>query len=169
VKNVILIGLAAFFASLGYLSFDSRADVDSVGLARAIERVHPHPKLVVLAGNTEIGFPLVRMVGGKWMQRYSALWITDCVNFQLENTTSDPDRRRQLTGYIEAQKQSFGEDIERGRPDIIVAQVGPFNWMAWARTSQTAAHALADYEPAEQVGNLVILRRKPDAFGQKST
>jgi hypothetical protein len=54
-------------------------------------------------------------------------------------------------------------DIANGRPDIIVVERAPFDWMAWAEADAVLPRQLKDYSEVERVGKVTILQRKaPD-------
>lgn len=134
--------------------------VDCSALAAPIRAMVPHPKMLALTADLAYGHPLVRQVGGTWVGRVSAQWITAGVMIRRHETRLDPATDARLEAYLRRDRAMLTEDIARNRPDIIVVQpMQGFDWLAWAKADPQLAAELARYRPAATVNKVLILRR----------
>ena len=56
-------------------------------------------------------------------------------------------------------RAALAEDIERGKPDIVIVDRREFDWLAWARAHAVTREALADYREARTIEGIAIFRR----------
>lgn len=129
------------------------------GLQPAVQRLAPsQPRMISLSGQLDVGFPLVRRVGGVWVGRPHSLWLTIASMTLIGARIGDDAYRARLTTYIDQDARMFLEDVRAGRPDVILVDKDE-------RTTRAMAHAdimaaLSDYAPRETVGEITLWMRK---------
>jgi hypothetical protein len=128
-------------------------------LAEPIRQIKASPTMLVISSDISIGHPLVRQVGGKWVGRVCSLWITGGVIRRRMHETLDPTTLARLNDYAARDRALLAEDIGRERPDIILVDRAPFDWLAWAHTYPAISALLQDYQEAETIHDFLILRR----------
>jgi hypothetical protein len=129
--------------------------VDFTPLAEIIRRQGAQPKMLSMAADIGVGHPLVRQVGGKWVQRVPCLWITNSVDSLLKTETS-PAATARLAVYAARDRAMLVEDIKNGKPDIIL--LGE-EWKSRARSDAVLAALLRDYREVGGDLAVTILRR----------
>lgn len=150
--------LAALIAGTAYLWMNFA--VDCSALAAPIRALKPHPKMLALTADLAYGHPLVRQVGGTWVSRVSAEWITAGVKARLFKGRLDPATEARLEADARRDRVMLTEDIARNRPDVIVVQPLPdLDWLAWARSDPALAAEMAAYRPYATVDGVLILSR----------
>ncbi len=117
--------------------------VNTPVLARALASLGPHPTMLAISESLAFGHPMVRAVGGVWVQRVPSLWITSAVRRLIDERPNDAALARRLRPYIDRDRQMLVEDIERNRPDaILVGRLDTrFHQWAWSDPAITAARA----------------------------
>jgi hypothetical protein len=134
--------------------------VDRSAVAAAIREISPHPKMLALSSDMSIGHPIVRQVGGIWVSRPCALWLTLGAESRRFSETLDPQTNARLKAYAKSDRVMLTEDIERNRPDVILVQVvKDIDWLGWARSDPALAHLLQAYRAYKTIGDVLILRR----------
>ncbi|MGN6572424.1 MAG: hypothetical protein ACTHLO_13530 [Pseudolabrys sp.] len=134
--------------------------VDCSALAAPIRALKPHPKMLALTADLAVGHPLVRQVGGTWVSRVSAQWITAGVWLRRLNEHLDPATDARLEAYLQRDRAWLADDIGRNHPDVILVQpLSRFDWLAWARADPVLAAELDAYRPYATVDGVKILRR----------
>ena len=129
------------------------------GLQPAVRRLAPpQPRIISLSGQLDVGFPLVRRVGGVWVGRPHSLWLTIASLTLISARIGDDAYRARLTTYIDQDARMFLEDVREGRPDVILVDKDE-------RTTRAMGHvdiraALSDYAPRETVGEITLWMRK---------
>ena len=95
------------------------------GLEEALKRVGPHPRVLAITESLGLGHPLVRDVGGVWVQRVPSNWIVAGAQRLIAESHGDPKTIARLQPFIDADRDRLVEDIEREKPDaILVGKVG---------------------------------------------
>ncbi len=152
----ILIAAPVLFGGL-----DQIRDIEEhPGLAAAAAAVAPpRPKVIVMARQLDFGHPLTRRLGGGWVGRPNALWVSSFAA-QLLGATSDPARRARLEEYRRKDLAGFAEDVGKGRPDLIVVEDKRTREFVAARPE--SAGALSAYVHAADVGEIEIWTIKRD-------
>jgi hypothetical protein len=114
-------------------------------LARALTRLGPHPTIVTISEGLGLGHPLVRDIGGIWVQRTQGMLMAATARYRIADNPGDEALRARMEKAILADRDSLVEDIRRNRPDaILVGKLGtPFNKWAW--NDPEIAAARADY------------------------
>ncbi len=129
---------AAFGAACGIFAVEG---VHDAGLTAMLSKVGPHPRVIAISESLGFGHPLVRAVGGDWVQSTPGLWITAGALRLIENAHGDPAVAARLNPYIDADRDRLVADIAREKPDVLlVGKLGtPFHEWAWADAKITAA------------------------------
>ena len=134
--------------------------VDCSALAPAIRALKSHPKMLALSSDLAIGHPLTRQVGGIWVSRVSALWITAGVWLRRRNETLDPQTDARLEVYAARDRAMLAEDIARHQPDVILVDLmKTIDWLAWARSDPALAEQMRSYRDYQKLDDVLILRR----------
>ncbi len=130
------------------------------GLSAEIARVAPaRPRLIALARELSFGHPVTRQLGGIWVGRPNALWMTSLAAYLLPGV-GDPGWRARLEDYRRRDLAGFAEDVRAGRPDAIIVEDRPTR--DWALAQPETAHALDGYEKTGQAEEIEIwTRRRP--------
>lgn len=122
-RRIVLMGvmpvglglLLLFGATMQFSSFEPH-----VGLRQAIRAAHPSPKIVSLTGALDVGHPVTRAVGGRWVARPHSTWMAIYVRILLYKSAPDPALRQRLEAYMERDISIFAEDVLRAQPDLIL-------------------------------------------------
>ncbi len=131
---------------------------EHAGLREAIARVAPaHPRMIALARQLDFGHPVTRELKGTWVGRQNALWTSSFV-FRLLPQATDPAYRERLLGYRRNDLTTFAQDVERGRPDVIVVESA--GTREWALKQPETATVLDSYARAGEAGEIEIWLRK---------
>jgi hypothetical protein len=131
---------------------------EHAGLREAIARVAPaHPRMIALARQLDFGHPVTRELNGTWVGRQNALWTSSFV-IQLLPQATDPAYRERLLAYRRNDLSTFAQDVERGRPDVIVVESA--GTREWALKQPETATVLDSYARAGEAGEIEIWLRK---------
>jgi hypothetical protein len=134
--------------------------VDRSAVAAAVREIKPHPTMLAISPDISIGHPIVRQVGGVWVDRTSALWLTLGAQTRLLSETLDPQTEAQLKIYLKSDLRMLTDDIARRKPDVIlVERTKDADWLAWARSDPALAEQLQAYGSYKTIGDVLILRR----------
>lgn len=105
----------------------------------------PHPKVVAITRDLNVGFPFVRRIGGAWAQRANMLWITAGARWRIRQSGDDPKMVAAMRPYLKLDRDMLVEDIRRNRPDIVLISDRLDNYSDWAFADPLIASALKDY------------------------
>jgi hypothetical protein len=143
-----------------------RADVSHPGLAAAITRLAPHPKILAIAFPQNLGHPLVRDIGGLWVGRTWGLWATGGAVLMKARVGDDPVLRAKADAYFENDRLMLTQDIESQRPDIVLLQetIG-FDFAQWIAGSPRLQAAMTHYRLVETIDGVEIFQRRDDVLG----
>ena len=132
---------------------------EHTGLRPAVERLAPsQPRIIALSGQLDVGFPLVRRVGGQWLGRPHSLWLTIASLTLIGARIGDDAYRARLNNYIDRDARMFLEDVRIGRPDVILVDQDERTTRAMGHADIVAA--LSEYAPRETVGEITLWMRK---------
>jgi hypothetical protein len=130
------------------------------GLTAAVLRhAPPHPRVIALASRLDVGHPLTRRVGGTWVGRPNALWLAIFSQMYIDARWGDDVWRARLATYIERDTRGFREDVERGRPDVVLVVDDPR--VVRAMTNPDIAAAMSAYAPVEVADGVAVWTRRP--------
>ncbi len=133
----------AIGAACGLFAMDG---VRTPALARALASLGPHPTVLAISESLAFGHPMVRAVGGVWVQRVPSLWITSAVRRLVDEHPGDKALAERLRPYIDRDRQMLVEDIGRNRPDAILVGRLDTRFHQWAWSDPAIAAARADYQ-----------------------
>ena len=132
------------------------------GLTQAVRDVAPaRPKIAALAEQLDVGHPLTRRLGGQWIGRQNALWISNCVSQILTAKNVDDATKAKLVAYAQRDRAEFAEDVRAGAPDILLAETTQFR--QWAQMTPELAPLFEAYALKAKVGEIEIWTRAPNA------
>jgi hypothetical protein len=112
---------------------------------RALASLGPHPSVAAIAEGLGVGFPLVRNVGGVWVQRTQGLLMTAGARRLIDENPDDRALAARLEPIIRRDREMVAEDIERHRPDALLISRHGARFHAWAMSDPALAAARADY------------------------
>ncbi|HXY90327.1 MAG TPA: hypothetical protein VEH75_06880 [Xanthobacteraceae bacterium] len=151
--------LGLFAASLGLVAagfYAMSLAVDFTPLARSIRESAIRPKVLAISPDIGLGHPLVRQVGGRWVQRVGCLWITNNAEWLLKSETSLAAAAR-LQNYAAFDRALLLEDIRREKPDIILLDAA---WEARTRANPALSALLGVYAETGREAGVIVLRRQ---------
>jgi hypothetical protein len=137
------------------LSEDWPGKEEYPGLTAAVAQVAPaHPKIAALAGQLDIGHPLVRHLNGTWVGRQNCLWVSWGVKYLLGRSSPDPAERAKLMNLMREDEATFAEDLRLGRPDILLVETPTLE--SWARSQPALAWIFDNYRAAGKIGAIGV-------------
>jgi hypothetical protein len=132
-----------FLAAVAWSWFDHQASPFNFEAKAAA--LAPHPKVLVISENLNVGFPFVRRIGGDWAQRTNILWIATGALSLIDQSHDDPTVIARMQPYILLERDMLVEDIRRNRPDLILISNGFAKFRNWAFADPLVGAALANY------------------------
>jgi hypothetical protein len=157
IKRLSLVLLAMVVVGSTFHWMDFALDLSD--LVEPIRRIKANPTMLAISSDTSVGHPLVRQVGGKWVGRVGSLWITSGVLNRRIQGKLDAETMARLDSHAARDLAMLVEDIARRRPDIILVDMAPFDWLAWAHQDPTLSELLRGYQEVETTDKVLILRR----------
>lgn len=149
-----LVAAPAFFGVFGQI-LDRE---EHPGLLDAVARAAPpHPRVIAMASQLDFGHPLVRELGGEWVGRQNALWVTALVGRLLPQATDPADRER-LEAHRRDDLAGFAQDVRAGRPDVVIVEDAATREFVLRRPE--TAGVLDGYGLAKRAGDIEIWRRE---------
>ncbi len=128
------------------------------GLTAAVKQIAPaHPKIGALARQLDIAHPLTRRLGGVWIGRRNALWVDNCVRQILASQKVDDETRAKLLEYAADERREVGDDLARGKPDILLIEDAGLR--EWALKKPEFSGLLDGYAKKAQVGDIEVWGR----------
>lgn len=139
-----------------------------IGLAQGVDRVRidaalagrPGLRVAALKSDIALAHPLVRRIGGVYVQSVCSNWIAASALPRLLRAGLDGAERRDLEAAVARERAILRDDLRRGQPDVILRFAAEFDWLAFAREDAETARLLDDYESAGIVEGVEILRRR---------
>ena len=155
--RLVAAGVAAVLFVNGCLWFN--ASVDIRDLEKAVARLGPHPKILMLSGAATIGHPLVRDVGGTWVSRQEALLIREIVRRARLDTTFDAATSARLDAQVARERDGLVEDFRKLPPDVVLVDNRDSDWSAWAAADPELNALLKPYRLVQTVNGIDVLQR----------
>jgi hypothetical protein len=132
------------------------------GLAAAVARVAPeHPRVIAMARQLDFGHPVTRQLGGTWVGRPNALWVSSFVA-QLLPGAKDEAARQRLLAYRHRDLDGFARDVRLAQPDVVIVEDKPTR--DYVEKQPETAHVLEGYEKTAAVDAIEIWTRRPQEF-----
>ena len=130
------------------------------GLLEAVGRVAPaHPRVIAMARQLDFGHPVTRQLGGVWVGRPNALWVSSFAG-QLLKTAGDSAYRERLEQYRRADLAGFARDVSIGRPDVVIVE--DKGTREWVEKQTETSGVLARYQQSGGVDEIEIWTRRAD-------
>lgn len=128
------------------------------GLTDAVRRVAPaHSKIAALAEQLDVGHPLVRRLGGTWVGHQNCLWVSWGVRYLLGQGLAPPAERERLLEHMRKDEEVFADDINLGKPDILLVESPEVK--SWARKQPALSAIFQEYGEVGKIGEISIWRR----------
>jgi hypothetical protein len=103
---------------------------------------------------TQVSFPLVRKVGGRWVNSENALWAVDLAQVILATKHPDAAARAQIDAVVHAQRQQIAKQLSAAKPDVIVIDDADTRRVELA--TPELGHALDSYRHAIDVDGIEV-------------
>jgi len=158
-KDARMERLGLFAGSVGLVAagfYAMSLAVDFTPLAQSIRQSLTRLKVLAISPDIGLGHPLVRQVGGIWVQRVACLWITNNAEWLLRTETS-PAAAARLEAYAAADRAGLLEDIRRAKPDIILLDAV---WEGRTHADPALSDLLGAYRETERQAGVIVLRRQ---------
>jgi hypothetical protein len=94
--------------------------IETPAIARALASLGPHPTVASLSESLAFGHPMVRRVGGVWVQSVPSLWIAAAARRRIDEKPSDAALAERMRVYIDADRDRLVADLNRNRPDALL-------------------------------------------------
>jgi len=133
---------AALGAACGLFAMDG---IETPAIARALASLGPHPTVASLSESLAFGHPMVRRVGGVWVQSVPSLWITAAARRRIDEHPGDAVLAARMRVYIDADRERLVADLDRNRPDALLVGRLDTRFHQWLWTDPEIAAARADY------------------------
>jgi hypothetical protein len=157
----LLFALAIFCAGLVW--FNVQYPRDTLAIVQTIDGIAPRPGIALIGGDMSIGFPITRLVHGRWAQRSVSRWMAASAHRLRSQSGTDPNVAAAMERYEALDRSMLRDDIRANRPEILLIEAKaeePFDWSTWARVDPELASELNAYELVKQIGDVQIWRRR---------
>jgi hypothetical protein len=135
------------------VAFDARP------LQAAVARLGPNPRILAITAEPGLGHPLVRALNGTWVSRQQGLWVEAYLEYMRQHDMIGPQANPALDFYAARERAMLIEDINRGRPSVILVDNLTGDWSAWLQSHPDVSGLLRDYQLAETINGIEILSR----------
>jgi hypothetical protein len=152
----VLLSGAIWFGTFGWMNLATTLG----SLVAPIRQIKAHPTMLAITHDIAIGHPLVREVGGTWVGGTPCLWITAGAIWRLTHQQPTAEERARLERYIAFDRGLLIDALRRGKPDLIIIQKEPSDWVAWARADREIADLLRSYSEAVTTNEILVLKRR---------
>lgn len=136
------------------VAFDARP------LHAAVARLGPNPRILAITAEPGLGHPLVRALDGTWVSRQQGLWVEAYLKYMRQHDIIGPHANAALDGYAARERAMLIEDFNRIRPSVILVDNLTDDWNAWLRSHPEISGLLSDYQVAETVNGIDILKAR---------
>lgn len=145
-RSVVALVCAGAFAAQFWLWFNS--GLDARALEAPLRALKQNPRVSAIAADFAAAFPAVRAVDGVWVSRSFSRWVP----FHAAGLAGAKDFDRLLLpayrAAVENDRRGMAQDIIAGRPDILMIERLPFDFLGWAREDAETAALLTCYRAA---------------------
>jgi hypothetical protein len=157
----LLFALGIFCAGLVW--FNVQYPRDTLAIVQMIDGIAPRPGIALVGGDMSIGFPITRLVHGRWAQRSVSRWMAASAYRLRSQPGTDPNVAAAMARYEALDRSMLRDDIRANRPEILLIEAKaeePFDWSTWARVDPELASELNAYELVKQIDDVQIWRRR---------
>lgn len=137
----------------------SNASVDVSDIEKAVARLGPHPKILMLSGAAVIGHPMVRTLQGVWISRQEAFLIREIVRRSRLTEIFDAATTARLDGYVERERAGLIADFRTQPPDVVLIDNDNSDWGAWAQADPELSALLKPYVLTQTIRGIDVLHR----------
>jgi hypothetical protein len=134
------------------VTFDARS------LQAAVARLGPNPRILAITMEPGFGHPLVRALNGTWVSRQQGLWVGAYIEYMRQHGVIGPEAHPELDAYAARERAMLIEDINRIRPSVVLVDNLISEGSAWLRSHPDVSGLLKDYQLAETIDGVDILR-----------
>lgn len=135
--SLLAIALSIFCWTWFNAGFDMRA------LIAPVKSAAPHARVLALGYDFSAGPPVARAAGGTYIGSVASQWTADNVHWLLEGPIA-PDERARLEAFEMRDRDLFVADLQT-KPDVLLVQRTPQDWLDWARRDPRFGPAFAGY------------------------
>lgn len=151
--QIVLFALLVF-ATCSWFS----RNAESPEVQEALQRMGiPHPKVLMISGDLNLGHPMTREIGGSWAGTACSMWVTENANYLLSRGGLGKDTVSALNQYKAQDRALILRDIGRNKPDIVL--IGDHNWRKLAMSYAPLRAALGRYHNEQTVDGVEIWLR----------
>jgi hypothetical protein len=133
---------AALGAACGLFAMNG---IETPTIARALASLGPHPTVAALSESLAFGHPMVRRVGGVWVQSVPSLWITAAARRRIDENPGDATLAARMQVFIDADRDRLVADLNRNRPDALLVGRLDTRFHQWLWNDPAVVAARSDY------------------------
>lgn len=152
------IALFAILFARAMLWFD--VAFDARPLQAAVVRLGANPRILAITAEPGLGHPLVRALNGIWVSRQQGLWVEAYLKYMRQHAMIGLQADPALDAYAARERAMLIEDIHRIRPSVVLVDNLTGDWSAWLRSHPDVAGLLSDYQLAETINGIDILKAR---------
>jgi hypothetical protein len=119
--------------------------IETPTIARALASLGPHPTVAAISESLAFGHPMVRRIGGVWVQSVPSLWIAAAARRRIDEHPADFALAERMNAYIAQDRDRLVADLTRNRPDALLVGRLDTRFHQWAWGDPRIAAARADY------------------------
>lgn len=149
--------LLAFLFVRSMLWFD--VAFDARPLQAAVARFGSNPTILAITAEPGLGHPLVRELHGTWVSRQQGLWVEAYLKYMRQHGMIGPQGDPALDAYATRERSMLIEDIHRIQPSVVLVDNLTGKGSAWLRSHPDVSGLLSDYQLAETINGIDILRK----------
>ena len=149
--------LFAFLFARSMLWFD--VAFDARPLQAAVARLGSNPTILAITAEPGLGHPLVRALDGTWVSRQQGLWVEAYLKYMRQHGMIGPQADPVLDAYATRERSMLIEDIHRIQPSVVLVDNLTGEGSAWLRSHPDVSGLLSDYQLAETINGIDILRK----------
>jgi hypothetical protein len=135
------------------VAFDARP------LQAAVARLGSNPTILAITAEPGLGHPLVRALDGTWVSRQQGLWVEAYLKYMRQHGMIGPQADPVLDAYATRERSMLIEDIHRIQPSVVLVDNLTGEGSAWLRSHPDVSGLLSDYQLAETINGIDILRK----------
>jgi hypothetical protein len=164
-RGVTLVATAWAAATLAALTLqlDRPVPLRSLALLGPIARLPAARTLLAVSPDLDVGHPLARSAGLRYVGSDSSLWLTGSALERRSRPGADAAIRARMDRYVADDLQRLCADIARARPDLVVLDRARLPLPFLRREAPGVADALGGYRPVAERNGLDLLARRGGA------
>ena len=150
---LVAFACAGLFSAQFWLWFNSGIDMRAV--EQPLRALGKNPRVLAISSDFAVAFPAVRAVDGIWAGRSIGHWIPYFVAGLAAKPGFDRSLLPAWREAAEKDRRQLAREIAEGRPDAILVERLPFDYLAWANADREIAALLTCFRQGKRysVGN----------------